>query len=1058
MNAPAQPFRSGFPGSTPRQVRDAMLRNGWGVLPIIAHDAGGKSPGKRPLLTGWQEFAQWDAKPASAGDLAEWDKSAGRAPGTGVPCGDVIGIDLDFRDPALAERFTAFAFEIFGETPFIRQGRAPKVLLVYRAAEPMAKRAFKTLDGIGDGLDIQAAGSQFIAFGIHPDTRRPYQWIGPENPLTAGPDIAPAITAAQIEAFLDRVREVVELSKTGGRKGKAGESAEIVTDADGLVVDGREGWLTRKVHQAAMAMRAAGDELAVEALTARAWEAFAATTKLEDGRWTRADAETKARAWLDRDSRGLIQHGPKIEQAEPSYPDRRKPLDEAQAAVNEAVGAFFAEHARAYVTGKIGHKFALEAALAKGALLLPTEPELVSWALRIETAIGKTTAAITAIAEAARTGLRIVYAVPTHKLGAELVEKFATAGVRARVYRGYEALDPEATSGETMCLDRAAMSDARDGGMSVFDHVCERKLLDGSKARCPFFHQCGMIRQRNATPDVWIVPHALLFQTRPGFILAPDALVIDERFHGNAIPNKAATLTLDAIEHADFMISREDGTAALDESNDLESYRATLVRALRAAPDGPLDRESLRAAHMTAEKARAAHKLEWKRKQTPEVFPGMDPAERGRLAAKAAPHNKEVAAIAGVWREIADFLEADVPQSGRLRLVFHPETKTRTIERRSLSTIDKLWQAPALILDATAPDPAILSAVVGHQVELKASIAAQWSPNGKVRQIIGAPVSATKLGIRDGQNEAAGQRNRAELRRLIGLRAALAFPRVVAVVGQKELIERLAAAGLPSNVEVGHFCALAGLDKWKDAAGLICIGRILPTVFDMEAEAGVITGVPAMATASENGGRSRWYERVAGGIRLADGPAVAVETYRHPDPIADALRWQWCEGELIQAVGRLRALRRDAGNPYFLDIICDVPLPLTVDRVETWESVCPDRWADMAGGGVILTSPADVMAAYPELAQTRDQAKALCNLTMGGTSINYRIIDVPPIVAWTYKPAGRRPPAKALVLPNGPQEPETLKLWLEARTGPIEWVRIEGEAGGEVQADTKAAA
>ena len=44
-------------------------------------------------------------------------------------------------------------------------------------------------------------------------------------------------------------------------------------------------------------------------------------------------------------------------------------------------------------------------------------------------------------------------------------------------------------------------------------------------------------------------------------------------------------------------------------------------------------------------------------------------------------------------------------------------------------------------------------------------------------------------------------------------------------MGQKVLIEKLVAAGLPANVQSGALRALAGLDHWKSAAGMICIGR-----------------------------------------------------------------------------------------------------------------------------------------------------------------------------------------------------------------------------------------
>ena len=94
-------------------------------------------------------------------------------------------------------------------------------------------------------------------------------------------------------------------------------------------------------------------------------------------------------------------------------------------------------------------------------------------------------------------------------------------------------------------------------------------------------------------------------------------------------------------------------------------------------------------------------------------------------------------------------------------------------------------------------------------------------------------------------------------------------------------------------------------------------------------------------TSSENG-HTRWYERIVAGVRLATGAGIAVDHVRHPDPVAEALRWQACEAQLLQAIGRLRALRRTAETPFFLDLITDVPLPITVDEVATWSRLALD--------------------------------------------------------------------------------------------------------------------
>lgn len=201
------------------------------------------------------------------------------------------------------------------------------------------------------------------------------------------------------------------------------------------------------------------------------------------------------------------------------------------------------------------------------------------------------------------------------------------------------------------------------------------------------------------------------------------------------------------------------------------------------------------------------------------VYPGMPALDRSRRVARALPVNSEVLALSALWREIAYFLLSDADRSGRLRIVYDPERQTRTLEHRPLRTVHADWRVPALILDATAPEPLLLEAVLKQSVVIKASVSARWSLHGRTRQIIRAPVSATKLGIVGRKSDGAGKRAVEDLRRLILVRAALAYPHIVAVVGQKALIPKLTTLGLPANVEVGHFGALSGLDRWKSAAG-----------------------------------------------------------------------------------------------------------------------------------------------------------------------------------------------------------------------------------------------
>jgi hypothetical protein len=234
---------------------------------------------------------------------------------------------------------------------------------------------------------------------------------------------------------------------------------------------------------------------------------------------------------------------------------------------------------------------------------------------------------------------------------------------------------------------------------------------------------------------------------------------------------------------------------------------------------------------------------------------------------------------------------------------------------------------------------------------------------------------------------------------------------------------------------------VAGIDRWATAAGLICVGRLQPGPGIVEPLAGIITGTVPNAIPPNPKGGGRWYPRVAGAVRLASGQGVRVERGQHPDSMVEALRWQITEAGLIQAIGRLRALRRGPEAPVFLDIINDVPLPISVDATPAWDEAKPAAWAEMAVEGVLLESAADIMACFPEAAPTRKTAREMSLPTLALTSIRGIAIDVRASVRRaSYKRLGRFLQASAVLLPNAPTD---LKSWLSDRLGAIEWVKIE---------------
>ncbi len=170
----------------------SLVERGYRILPIRP---GAKSPGTYSR-NAWHGYAQWSRhceRDTTENEVATW--SDWPQAGVGIATGNVIGIDIDVvQAPEIADAIQALAMQQLGLTPAVRIGRAPKRLLVYRAAEPF--RGFKQ-----HPIEVLGVGQQFVAYAIHPDTGQPYDW--PVSTLSEL-DLAdlPTVTKEQVQAFV----------------------------------------------------------------------------------------------------------------------------------------------------------------------------------------------------------------------------------------------------------------------------------------------------------------------------------------------------------------------------------------------------------------------------------------------------------------------------------------------------------------------------------------------------------------------------------------------------------------------------------------------------------------------------------------------------------------------------------------------------------------------------------------------------------------------------------------------------------------------------------------
>ena len=145
----------------------AVLDNGYDICFI--------RPGeKRPF------GKEWESKKHGPNAIASALENGRGGYGVGVKTKLTPGVDIDCYDEKLVRRMVAFTQELIGET-IQRVGLAPKTLLVYRADKPFPKtqsRVFIDDEERQVKLEVLGDGQQFVAFHVHPDTEKPYEWVG----------------------------------------------------------------------------------------------------------------------------------------------------------------------------------------------------------------------------------------------------------------------------------------------------------------------------------------------------------------------------------------------------------------------------------------------------------------------------------------------------------------------------------------------------------------------------------------------------------------------------------------------------------------------------------------------------------------------------------------------------------------------------------------------------------------------------------------------------------------------------------------------------------------
>jgi hypothetical protein len=150
-------------------------------------DARGKAPGVRWPDGSWSGF-DWLPYHADEDDLSRWQAMGA---GVGIKCGAVVAIDADTLNEQHAATIRQVVEKHLGLLP-TRIGRSPKALYLCKVSAPIR---YTRIDFAGDTkparVEILSTGRQFVAHGVHPETKQPYRWTRKLPPFDELPEFAP---------------------------------------------------------------------------------------------------------------------------------------------------------------------------------------------------------------------------------------------------------------------------------------------------------------------------------------------------------------------------------------------------------------------------------------------------------------------------------------------------------------------------------------------------------------------------------------------------------------------------------------------------------------------------------------------------------------------------------------------------------------------------------------------------------------------------------------------------------------------------------------------------
>ncbi|MBG6164967.1 transcriptional regulator with XRE-family HTH domain [Labrenzia sp. EL_195] len=285
--------------------RKQLLKNGWPIYP-----GWGKTGGK-----GWKNHHFHDAPLPTLEDVDSWadlNHPLSTAPNTFMPCSRVCFFDFDFdtSEDIIQQTYNALRRRFEGVMPVLH-GKGYRIKVPFKANGPIeTTSATLLIEGGMHDVEIRGNKAGAAAYGVHPDTQRPYSWVTAETPYNTHVDELAYLSQDDVEEFIGELAEMFggfadlsgkSIKHSGGAGGGGvGNTNKIGYSDDGLVCKGREQYafkLSRQIVSDAVANGCSVEDLNTEALLNEAEAVFVQTAELGK-RW--ADQKARRAALRER--------------------------------------------------------------------------------------------------------------------------------------------------------------------------------------------------------------------------------------------------------------------------------------------------------------------------------------------------------------------------------------------------------------------------------------------------------------------------------------------------------------------------------------------------------------------------------------------------------------------------------------------------------------------------------------------------------------------------------------------------------------------------------------